>query len=454
MAFQYQPPTGALSGVSFENQTTTFLDQLQGAISSNTQSLASQLQRIVSLENTVAQLPDMDNVMTLNTVQTVTAIKKYTSTTEIASEVYFRGTQTQYKKGDEAPESNLWQNYIVGLDGSGTTTIGRLSLIAQCIRTTGENSLVFSVCQPVNGSNLNNTLDMRYPPTGEPYTTINQPRSNPADNEIATVKYVKDYVAANDGGGREDVTLDGWNAFSGKNTFSYGKLSKNDMANLTSGLVTLELTSQAANPDSGYSPLIGINFNTKTAMPADLTYAYSSPDSNTPRKFYMQLKNVEAEAPYPSKYMGLRYNSPSNGGAILAYAPQPNETPEDDEIATVQWVKENACVSGNFLQVIQSGLVGDSMYTCDALPANGTLYAKGSNATSNTTQGIIIYNNTSGYEQGMYLPPTWTTGVCMHFTKGQKATVRFTSASVTAGVIYWIADKGELNTAPVFTKRT
>lgn len=450
MAFQYQPPTGALSGVSFENQTTTFLDQLQGAISSNTQSLASQLQRIVSLENTVAQLPDMDNVMTLNTVQTVAALKKYTTTTEIESETYFRGRHTLYTKGDEKPEANIWQNYIVGQDASGTSTVsGRLSLIGQCIRTTGENSVVMSVSQPVAGSTLNNTLDMRYPPTGEPYTTINQPRANPADNEIATVKYVKDNA-----GGAVDLSnyakLKGNNTYTGLSLFQNGSVEINQRSSMSASAIQLWLRNLNMIEGETFTATTRIGFYDSTSTRiADLVYTWPGNEED-PRKFSLVCSGLDGIASI-SKEMGLRYRP--NAATIAAFAPQPNDTPEDDEIATVQWVKENACVPGSQQINCQGSITGDATYDCMSLPANGTICAKGSNATSITTQGIIIFDQTSNFEQGMYLPPTWTTGVSMHCSKGHSVSVRFTGSAITNGIIYWIPDKGEATTKPMFTLR-
>lgn len=452
MAFQYQPPTGALSGVSFENQTMSFLDQLQDAIASNTQSLASQLQRIVSLENTVSELPDFDNVMTLNTAQTVAAIKKYTSTTEIESETYFRGRHTLYTKGGEKPETNVWQNYIVGQDASGTLTVsGRLSLIGQCIRTTGENSVVMSVSQPVAGSTLNNTLDMRYPPTGEPYTTINQPRSSPADNEIATVKYVKDYVAANAGGGSGDVTLAGNNTFTGTNLFNRCLEISNAGSTSTSTLTLLDSTVDYDTTSSIVSDN-SVQFTDKDYNTlGKLALSYSNSASNKQYHLYLNLVDYRQDD-YKERSIGLYRNANVTPNKLKAYVSQPNDDPDNDEIATVQYA--NVGTPGDTLQTCVTGISTGSnevTYRCESMPATGWLRVGGRNV-SDAPRIIRCVNATNGVNEIFALPAWYDEGTVFRVAKGHNIALQIAS-SITEATIQWLPDKGQSTIAPEFVRQ-
>lgn len=357
-----------------------------------------------------------------------------------------------YTKGDEKPETNVWQNYIVGQDASGTSTVsGRLSLIGQCIRTTGENSVVMSVSQPVVGSTLNNTLDMRYPPIGEPYTTINQPRSSPADNEIATVKYVKDYVAANAGGGSGDVTLAGNNTFTGTNLFNRCLEISNAGSTSTSTLTLLDSTVDYDTTSSIVSDN-SVQFTDKDYNTlGKLGLSYSNSASNKQYHLYLNLVDYRQDD-YKERSIGLYRNANVTPNKLKAYVSQPNDDPDNDEIATVQYA--NVGTPGDTLQTCVTGISTGSdefTYRCESMPATGWLCVGGRNE-SDAQHSIRCVNATNGVREIFALPAWYNEGTVFRVAKGHNIAIQI-SSGITAATIQWLPDKGQSTIAPEFVRQ-
>lgn len=191
MAFQYQPPTGALSGLSFEQQTTSFLQELQDAMQTSNTQFTNKLN---ALQQQVDGI-DTGNFVTLAGVQTVTGGKTFTSAVQLREAAATNRLLMQLYnvvKGT-APQSSTCA-MIIGHDSQGTAGANRIGTVEVRADALG-NHVSLNAYTPVAGSSSADTLVVHSPYSGPAYATAPQTREEPIDTEIVTWNKAKALVS-------------------------------------------------------------------------------------------------------------------------------------------------------------------------------------------------------------------------------------------------------------------
>lgn len=191
MAFQYQPPTGALSGLSFEQQTTSFLQELQDAMQTSNTQFTNKLN---ALQQQVDGI-DTGNFVTLAGVQTVTGGKTFTSAVQLREAAATNRLLMQLYnvvKGT-APQSSTYA-MLIGHDSQGTAGANRIGTVEVRSDALG-NHVSLNAYEPVAGSSSADTLVVHSPYSGPAYATAPQTREEPIDTEIVTWNKAKALVS-------------------------------------------------------------------------------------------------------------------------------------------------------------------------------------------------------------------------------------------------------------------
>lgn len=191
MAFQYQPPTGALSGLSFEQQTTSFLQELQDAMQTSNTQFTNKLN---ALQQQVDGI-DTKNFVTLAGVQTVTGGKTFTSAVQLREAAATNRLLMQLYnvvKGT-APQSSTYA-MLIGHDSQGTASANRIGTVEVRSDALG-NHVSLNAYAPVAGSSSADTLVVHSPYSGPAYATAPQTRDEPIDTEIVTWNKAKALVS-------------------------------------------------------------------------------------------------------------------------------------------------------------------------------------------------------------------------------------------------------------------
>lgn len=441
MAFQYQPPTGALSGLSFEQQTTSFLQELQDAMQTSNTQFTNKLN---ALQQQVDGI-DTGNFVTLAGVQTVTGGKTFTSAVQLREAAATNRLLMQLYnvvKGT-APQSSTYA-MIIGHDSQGTAGANRIGTVEVCADALG-NHVSLNAYTPVAGSSSADTLVVHSPYSGPAYATAPQTREEPIDTEIVTWNKAKALVSipgselteiqSNIDASSEDQTYTNTNTET--SGFWYvgghyvGETAAVTIKDNTNGIEQrLPLPSAGAAWASMLFPV---------AKGHSITVTFTACDQG----FVNFISAVNSVG-------GVDTGGGSGGGDALLDGDNTwtgNNTFEnpvaigDSTAATQDWTLNNAIgvIPGDVKTVYQEGIstTSEEVIMIEETEFSAWWFIFGTGSTSGNTNGYLrIRNLTNSLSVILECPATWSEGTCLFVPKGHKVEASF--GRITNGSLSYV----------------